>query len=129
MLDIRRIRLEPDVVKELLARRGEDVSKIDELLALDVERRKVMTESETRKAEQNRIGPQIAQRRKAGEDASDLMAASTELKALLVGLEERVRDLDAQQEALLGKLPNTPLADVIAGGEDKAVVLGPSWCH
>lgn len=123
MLDIRRIRLEPDVVKELLARRGEDVSKIDELLALDVERRKVMTESETRKAEQNRIGPQIAQRRKAGEDASDLMAASTELKALLVGLEERVRDLDAQQEALLGKLPNTPLPDVIAGGEDKAVVL------
>lgn len=123
MLDIRRIRLEPDVVKELLARRGEDVSKIDELLALDVERRKVMTESETRKAEQNRIGPQIAQRRKAGEDASDLMAASTELKALLVGLEDRVRDLDAQQEALLGKLPNTPLADVIAGGEDKAVVL------
>jgi len=123
MLDIRRIRLEPDVVKELLARRGEDVSKIDELLALDVERRKVMTESETRKAEQNRIGPQIAQRRKAGEDASDLMATSTELKALLVGLEEGVRDLDAQQEALLGKLPNTPLADVIAGGEDKAVVL------
>ena len=123
MLDIRRIRLEPDVVKELLARRGEDASKIDDLLALDVERRKVMTESETRKAEQNRIGPQIAQRRKAGEDASDLMAASTELKALLVGLEERVRDLDSQQEALLGKLPNTPLSDVIAGGEDKAVVL------
>jgi seryl-tRNA synthetase len=123
MLDIRRIRLEPDVIKELLARRGEDVSNIDELLALDVERRKVMTESETRKAEQNRLGPQIAQRRKAGEDASDLMAASTELKALLVGLEERVRDLDAQQEAMLGKLPNTPLVDVIAGGEDQAVVL------
>jgi seryl-tRNA synthetase len=123
MLDIRRIRLEPDVIKELLARRGEDVSKIDELLALDVERRKVMTESETRKAEQNRLGPQIAQRRKAGEDASDLMAASTELKALLVGLEEKVRELDGQQEALLGKLPNTPLADVIAGGEDQAVVL------
>ena len=88
MLDIRRIRLEPDVIKELLARRGEDVSKIDALLALDVERRKVMTESESRKAEQNRIGPQIAQRRKAGEDTSDLMAASTELKSLLVGLEE-----------------------------------------
>lgn len=123
MLDIRRIRLEPDVIKELLARRGEDVSKIDELLALDVERRKVMTESETRKAEQNRLGPQIAQRRKAGQDASDLMAASTELKSLLVGLEERVRDLDAQQEVMLGKLPNTPLADVIAGGEDQAVVL------
>ncbi len=123
MLDIRRIRLERDVIKELLARRGENVSVIDELLALDVERRRVMTESENRKAEQNRLGPQIAQRRKAGEDASDLMAASTELKALLVGLEERVRDLDAQQEAMLGKLPNTPLADVIAGGEDQAVVL------
>lgn len=123
MLDIRRIRLEPDVIKELLARRGENVSVIDELLALDVERRRVMTESENRKAEQNRLGPQIAQRRKAGEDASDLMAASTELKALLVGLEESVRDLDAQQEAMLGKLPNTPLADVIAGGEDQAVVL------
>lgn len=123
MLDIRRIRHEPDVIKELLARRGENVSVIDELLALDVERRRVMTELENRKAEQNRLGPQIAQRRKAGEDASDLMAASTELKALLVGLEERVRDLDAQQEDMLSRLPNTPLADVIAGGEDQAVVL------
>lgn len=123
MLDIRRIRLEPEVVKELLGRRGEDVSKIDALLAIDVERRRMMTQSETKKAEQNKLGPQIADCRKKGGDASDLLRQSTELKGILQVLEEQVRHLDAQQDDVVAKLPNTPLPDVIAGGEDAAIVL------
>ncbi len=41
MLDIRLIREQPDLVKERLATRGgDDAAKIDELLEVDVERRK-----------------------------------------------------------------------------------------
>jgi seryl-tRNA synthetase len=43
MLDIRRIRTEPDAVKAALAKRGIDGSQIDALLELDVERRKRVT--------------------------------------------------------------------------------------
>ena len=41
MLDIRRIRAEPDAVKAALGRRGHDTSAIDEVLALDREQRTV----------------------------------------------------------------------------------------
>lgn len=126
MLDIRRIRTEPDAVKEALARRGEDPAALDALLALDTERRRVMTESESLKAEQNKLGPQIAQARKSGQDASSLLSRSTELKNAQHEREETLRRLDADQEALLAKLPNTPDADVQAGGEHDAVEIAPA---
>lgn len=127
MLDIRRLRTEPDAVKAALAKRGEDPARVDALLALDVERRRALTESETLKAEQNRLGPQIALKKRAGEDAADLLAQSTTLKQELQRREEQVRALDAQQEAMLSQLPNTPADDVPAGGENDAVALtGPS---
>ncbi len=124
MLDIRRLRSEPEVVKAALAKRGEDPSKIDAILAIDVDRRRAVTESETIKAEQNRIGPQIAQRRKAGEDPTDLLARSTELKHELHARDEALRALDARQDDALSCLPNLPHDDVPAGGEDCAVPLG-----
>ncbi|GAB4458305.1 MAG: serine--tRNA ligase [Armatimonadaceae bacterium] len=126
MLDIRLIRAEPDTVKAALAKRGENTDVIDALLAIDVERRHKQTEMENRKAEQNKIGPQIAQAKKAGEDAALLLARSTELKAQIQGLEESVRELDAAQEAMLLKLPNLPDETTQAGGEDDAVEIRPA---
>lgn len=125
MLDIRRIRTEPDAVRAALEKRGEDGTVISELLRLDEERRARLTELETLKAEQNRVGPQIAQAKKAGGDASELLVRSTEMKAKIRDGEDRVRELDAAQEALLLKLPNTPHDSVQPGGEDAAIVLHP----
>jgi seryl-tRNA synthetase len=120
MLDIRKIRTEPETVKVALAKRGE-VAKIDELLVLDTERRRVMTETENLKAEQNKLGPQIAQLRKSGGDASELLALSTELKNRGQALEESLKRLEEQQIALVTQLPNLPMDDVQAGGENDFV--------
>jgi seryl-tRNA synthetase len=120
MLDIRKIRTEPEMVKAALAKRGE-VAKIDELLVLDAERRRVMTETENLKAEQNKLGPQIAQIRKSGGDASELLARSTELKAQGQALEESLRMLEEEQVAIVTLLPNLPLDEVQAGGESDFV--------
>lgn len=125
MLDIRLIRAEPDAVKAALEKRGETPGRIDDLLTIDVERRQKMTELESLKAEQNRLGPQIAQARKAGQDASELLAKSTELKATIQSLEEQVRSLDARQDELLLKLPNIPHETTQAGGEADAVEVKP----
>lgn len=125
MLDIRLIRTETDAVRAALEKRGESGAVIDELLGIDAERRARMTELETLKADQNRIGPEIARRKKAGEDAGGEMQRSTEIKARIKTLEDQVRDLDAAQEALLVKLPNLPHESVQPGGEDDAVILRP----
>ena len=126
MLDIRLIRAEPEKVKAALAKRGEDPSVINALLTLDEDRRRRQSEMESLKAEQNKIGPAIAQAKKMGQDASAFLARSSELKAQFQQIEETVRELDAQQETLLMKLPNLPHDSVQAGGEDAAIVLRPS---
>ena len=126
MLDIRLIRAEPDRVRALLETRGEKGAVIDELLHLDEERRALQTELESLKAEQNRIGPQIAQAKRSGGDAGELLARSTEIKTAIKEREDGVRQLDAAQEELLLKLPNLPHESVQPGGEDAAVVLRPA---
>jgi seryl-tRNA synthetase len=126
MLDIRLIRAEPEAVREALKKRGESGAVIDELLRIDQERRARLTELEGLKAEQNRIGPEIARARKAGEDAAVLLERSTALKAQVKELEDRVRDFDAAQESLLVKLPNLPHPSVQPGGEDEATLLHPA---
>lgn len=58
MLDIKQIRKEPEKIRELLSRRGEE-AKIDALLAMDVERREILSQTEQIKAEQNKVSKQI----------------------------------------------------------------------
>jgi seryl-tRNA synthetase len=126
MLDIRLIRAEPEAVKTALAKRGENPDTIDALLALDGERRIQQTEMENLKAEQNRIGPQIAQAKREGHDAAPLLQRSTELKAQIQAIDESVRELDSAQEAMLLRFPNLPHDTTQAGGEADAVEIRPA---
>lgn len=114
------------MVRAGLHLRGEDPAVVDELLRIDEERRARLTELEALKADQNKIGPRIAAKKKAGEDASPDLQRSTQIKAEIKEREEGVRGLDAAQEALLGKLPNLPHPSVQPGGENDGVVLHPS---
>lgn len=127
MLDIKRIRTEPDAVKAALARRDQSAANaIDDLLTMDAERRKRQTAIESLKAEQNRFGPQIAALKKSGGDAAALLAQSTEIKGQIAALEDGLKELETAQEAVVVKLPNLPLDDVQAGGEADAVEIAPA---
>ena len=80
MLDIKIIRENPDKVKERLATRNSNYdSYIDEILEIDAERRKISTEADRLKAEQNRVSKQIPVMKKNGEDTSEIMK---EMKAI-----------------------------------------------
>src|SRR5687768_14878471 len=59
-LDLKLIRRDPEGVKAALARRGAEAS-VDELLALDQERRRLLPLVEERRAEQNRVSEEIAE--------------------------------------------------------------------
>lgn len=127
MLDIKRIRTEPDAVKAALAKRDPSAAQaIDDLLTMDAERRRRLTEVEGLKAEQNKLGPSIAQLKKSGGDASELLARATVLRNTVTEREAGLKEIDAAQEAVVNKLPNTPLDDVQAGGEADAVEIAPA---
>src|ERR1043166_6629897 len=60
VLDIKLIREQPDLVRQRLATRaGGDEARIDELLALDERRRKLLAEVEALKAQRNRVSKEI----------------------------------------------------------------------
>src|SRR5437762_12969778 len=60
VLDIKLIREQPDFVRQrLAARAGGDDARIDDLLALDDRRRKLLAEVEALKAQRNRVSKEI----------------------------------------------------------------------
>ena len=79
MLDLKAIRSDPERVKAALARRGA-AEMVDELLALDARRRELLPEVETAQAERKALSKQVGERKAAGEDAEELIAAVASLK-------------------------------------------------
>ena len=51
MIDLAQLRREPDVVKAALGRRGVSSGEVDEIVALDVEHRRLLQEAERLRAE------------------------------------------------------------------------------
>ena len=70
MLNIKLIREYPDKVKKACLDKN-DTADIDQILDLDGDRRKLLTETEALRAEQNRASEEIAKVKKAGGDASE----------------------------------------------------------
>jgi len=73
MLDLQFIREHPEAVKKNARRKHVDVD-IDRLLQLDQQRRQAITENQRLKEQRNRVSKEIAQRKKSGEDATELIA-------------------------------------------------------
>ena len=116
MLDLRRIRREPDAVRDALARRGFDASVLDRLLEVDTRRREAVAAFESLRADQNRVTEAIGRAKKAGEDASGPIA---EMQVVAKEVKQRAAEreaLDAEFDALMLTLPN--LADPDAPPED-----------
>jgi seryl-tRNA synthetase len=118
MLDIQRIREKPEEVRTALARRGIE-PPLDRILQLDTERRSLLTQVETLKAERNRASKQIGQ-------MQDPAARQTRVEEMRrVGeridtLDAQVRQTDEALHAALSEVPNLPDADVPDGSEDSA---------
>src|SRR5712692_125096 len=111
MLDLRLIREQPYAVERRLATRGQGTAQlIKELLARDVERRRLLREAEDLKALRNRASEAIGQAKRRGEDASAEMARMREVADRIKTLDGEVKAADEEIERLLLQLPNLPHA-------------------
>jgi len=125
MLDLRLIRTEPEFVRSALARRGDPAlpAIVDRILALDEERRKSIGEADSLKAHRNDVSRTVGERKRAGEDAEELVAEMREVGDRIAALDRDVSDADAMIRDILLRTPNLPLEEVQGGGiEANAVV-------
>ena len=123
MHDIRLFRERPDVVRDGLRRRGEDVAVVDAIRALDETRRAHLTELEGLKAVRNTESKRIAALKDAAERDTAIgamRAANTRIDALEAALAE----VEAALEALMNAVPNLPATAVPDGrnADDNIVV-------
>ncbi|WRS26779.1 serine--tRNA ligase [Oscillospiraceae bacterium MB08-C2-2] len=119
MLDIKRIRTNPQEVKEAVGRRGADVSaQVDEIIEIDRQRREISAKADAIKAEQNKASKEIPAMKKAGQDTTELMARMKELSDEVKVLDEAQAGLSAKQDDILYSIPNAPHSSVPDGLDD-----------
>lgn len=118
MLDPAQLRDDFDGVRQRVLRRGGDVAPaFDRLAGLDARRRELLPRVEQLKAERNRDGEAIAQAKRRGEDASELLAASSRRAEAIRQLDADLKALEEERRALLLTLPNAPHASVPDGSD------------
>ena len=122
MLDLKRIRDEPEAARAALARRGAAES-LDELLALDARRRELLPRVEEGRARRNEVSDEIAAAKRSGEDAEARIGEMRELGGEIKRLEGELAEVETRRDELAATLPNLPHPDAPDGGEDDAVTL------
>ena len=115
MLDLAFVRDNLPAVEEMLRRRGMDPAVLKDFHQVDVERRRVITETETLKARRNRASEEIAKLKKSGQDANAQISETKELRDQIQEQEKAAEELDGKLRELLLSVPNMPHASVPVG--------------
>ncbi|HZA90899.1 MAG TPA: serine--tRNA ligase, partial [Solirubrobacterales bacterium] len=123
MLDLKRIRDDPEAIKAALARRGA-ADAVDGLLSLDERRRELLPRVEGGRARQNEASEAIAEAKREGRRAEAEIAEMRELAAEIKRLEGELAEVERERDELALTLPNLPDPDAPEGEtEDDAEVL------
>ena len=128
MLDIKRIRQEPEIIKERLQTRNVEANElIDSLLGCDEKRRSIETEKQSLQGERNAKSKEIGQRKKAGEDTTEVESAVREIGVRLKKLSEEVDEADDTQKNLLLSIPNLPHDKCPIGADENSNPVIKEW--
>jgi seryl-tRNA synthetase len=118
MLDLKYTREHLEEVKEKIGRRGQVVDW-ERFAQLDAERRQILQESESLRAQRNQVSDVIAEKKKkkldANEEIGRMKEVSNRIKELETGLVEKEEAL----QGLMLTIPNIPHASVAVGQGEK----------
>lgn len=129
MLDLKRIRSNPEEIKNALSNRGEDfdVTVIDEIITLDEERRTILVEVEALKNKRNQVSAEIPKLKKAGEDVTAIMSEMRELGDKVKTFDIRVTEIDERIKYIMLRIPNIPNPQVPDGASDDDNIEIKRW--
>lgn len=117
MLDIKRIRSNPEEIKRALKKRHGDYP-IDKVLELDEKRRGLLKEVEEMKARQNQVSKEIPKLKKEGKDTEPILAEMKALSDKIKELDSEVKIVEEELRNILLQIPNTPHESVVEGKDD-----------
>lgn len=119
MIDIKYIKENPDEVIERLAMKGKDAKEdIANIIRLDAERRALIVETESLKAEQNRTSKLIPQYKKEGKDTTEIFAEMKKLGEKTKANDEKLKAVENELNGWMLGLPNLPDRDLVGGGKE-----------
>jgi seryl-tRNA synthetase len=118
VLDIKLIREKPDFVRQRLAARGaRDEAIVEKILQTDEQRRKILAEVETLKAQRNRVSKEIGalMGQKKIAEAEAKKKETHDLGDRIAQLDEEGKKAEAERDTLMLRVPNLPNESVPAG--------------
>ena len=119
MLDIKAVRENPQRVKDAMRSRNKDMDAlVDEVLAIDEQRRAIMTASDALRNEQNAASRDIPRIKKEGGDTSEIFARMSALKETIKKNDEQLNELEEKQKNIMYEFPNIPHESVPVGKDD-----------
>jgi len=123
--DLRVLRDGGDALRDGLRRRGALATSgplLDRAVAVEADHREGVREADEVRAGRNRIAQEVALRKRAGEDTTALIAEGRALGDRAAALDARVTVLAEELTSIVLQLPNVPLPEVPAGGEEANAV-------
>ena len=122
MFDINLIREQPDQVRLALVKRQMDPKVVDEVIEVDVNRRTLLTQVESLKAERNRVSKEISQTKDATERQAKI-EAMRRLGEQIAELDNQAGQAVARMHILLSGIPNMPDPSVPVGKDEHENVV------
>ena len=126
MHDLRLVRERLDDLREAMRRRGALdalAPQLDRCEALERERRLLTQAVDERRAARNASSQEVARRKRAGENADELIAQGRALGDEISRLEGELATAEQALVGILLEVPNVTLPDVPAGGEECNVIV------
>jgi seryl-tRNA synthetase len=118
MLDLKFTREHLEEVKERIGRRGEAIDW-QSFSRLDAERRGILQESESLRAQRNQVSEVIAEKKKKKLDAQEEIARMKEVSSRIKELEGGLAEREEALRAILMTIPNIPHESVVTGRGDQ----------
>ena len=126
MLDIRRIRQNPQELIEALKNRNSTID-LSEFLEKEEQRRALLSEAEALKARRNEESKRIAQIKREGGDAQPIMDEMRALGDEIAAADEKLKDIEEYVNQFMLRLPNYPSPTTPIGKDDTENVEQRRW--
>jgi seryl-tRNA synthetase len=121
MIDIKFLRENPDVVRASQKGRGEDVTLVDQVIAIDEKRRAAINEFELLRAEQNTLSKSVGGAK--GDEKAKLLESAKDLANKVKSADAIRAELEAQTQAIALQLSNVLDPNAPIGKEEDFVIL------
>src|SRR5207244_413234 len=115
-------------IEEMLRNRGMDPRVVlKDFHEVDAQRRQAINSAETLRAERNRLSGLIPGMKKSGQDPSDLVAQTKDMRGQIQDLEKAAEEYDTRLTDVLVGIPNLPHSSVPVGKSSEDNVEVRRW--